>query len=121
MVIFTALPAAGYQLESWQLDGQTLAEEDGLQLRVTVGREGARVAVTFQAREQLPAPAPAPTPTHPADGADPYTGDSAPLPLLTALLLAGGAAGAMLGRVMPFDTTRLHCAMTPMFLLYINK
>ena len=27
VVLFTALPAAGYQLESWKLDGQTLAGE----------------------------------------------------------------------------------------------
>lgn len=93
-VLFTALPAAGYQLESWKLDGQTLAGEDGLQLRVTVGREGARVAVTFQAREQQPTPAPTP-PTPSAGGGSPYTGDSTPLPLLTALLLAGGAAAIL--------------------------
>lgn len=94
VVLFTALPAAGYQLESWKLDGQTLAGEDGLQLRVTVGREGARVAVTFQAREQQPTPAPTP-PTPSAGGGSPYTGDSTPLPLLTALLLAGGAAAIL--------------------------
>ena len=94
VVLFTALPAAGYQLESWQLDGQTLAGEGGLQLRVTVGKEGARVAVTFQAREQQPTPTPTP-PTPSAGGGSPYTGDSTPLPLLTALLLAGGTAAVL--------------------------
>ena len=95
MVLFTALTATGYQFESWQLDGQNLAGEDGLQLRVTVGKEGARVAVTFQAREQQPTPAPTPPPTPSAGGGSPYTGDSTPLPLLTALLLAGGAAAVL--------------------------